>query len=180
MIHFATEHYSDSIWLNPDPRTFPDAIRNLHAFSDEGRERKLFRDIPGAVNYTSTLRARKCFGWTTVRGEDLYALRRDIRPHEVHLDGIARSISSTQSYHAILYELIPDNPDAPSLDALQSQLDFFWLCGFCMVPLRSANWKGPGILLDLADLICPWHAAWFASRYKRREAEEITQSLTCP
>ncbi|KAM4055258.1 kinetochore sim4 complex subunit FTA2 domain-containing protein [Hirsutella rhossiliensis] len=27
MIHFATEHYPNSIWLKPNPRTFSDAMR---------------------------------------------------------------------------------------------------------------------------------------------------------
>ncbi|POR37596.1 Uncharacterized protein TPAR_02232 [Tolypocladium paradoxum] len=180
MIHVATEHYPDSIWLKPNPRTFSDAVRNLHAFSDEGRQQKLFRDAPGAVNHTSTPRTRKCFGWTTLRGEDLCALRPDARPPEVQMDGLARGISPTESYCAILYEFLPDNSCALAADVLQSQLDFFWLSGFCLVPLRSENWKGPGILLDLADLICPWQAGWFSSLYRRRQAEEITQSLAYP
>ncbi|KAH8650414.1 hypothetical protein BGZ61DRAFT_542225 [Ilyonectria robusta] len=49
MIRFAIEHSSDSIWLNPEPKTFHDAILNLHAFSDEGRRRQLFRKTPGVV-----------------------------------------------------------------------------------------------------------------------------------
>lgn len=179
MIQFVTENYPDSIWLKPNPRTFPDAVRNLYAFSDEGRRQKRFRDVPGAINHTNTPRMRKCFGWTTVRGEDLCALHRNARLPRVKIDGLTRGISPTESYHAILYEFVPDNSDVLSTDAVQSQLDFFWLTGFCLTPLRSENWKAPGVLMDLADLICPWHAGWFSSKYKRRQAEEITQSPGC-
>ncbi|KAK4078102.1 hypothetical protein Purlil1_12071 [Purpureocillium lilacinum] len=178
MIQFATEQYPDSIWLNPNPTSFSDAVRNLHAFSDEGRQRKRFRDVPGAINHTSTPRLRECFGWTTVAGGDLCALQPDVRPPRVHMDGRPRGISPNESYYAILYELLPDDTCALVADVLQSQLDFFWLCGFCLVPLRSENWKGPGILLDLADLICPWQAGWFSSTYRRRRAQEITQSVS--
>lgn len=175
MIHFATEHHPDSIWLNPNPRTFSDAVRNLHAFSDEGRQQKLFRDAPNAINHTSTSRMRKCLGWTMVKGDDLCALRPDARAPRTKMDGLEREISPTESYYVILYKFVPENSCALDTDLMQSQLDFFWLCGFCLVPLRSENWKGPGMLLDLADLICPWHAGWFSSQYTRRRADELTQ-----
>ncbi|PNY22354.1 Uncharacterized protein TCAP_07149 [Tolypocladium capitatum] len=179
-MHFAIEHSSDSIWLNPEPKTFDDALRNLHAFSDEGRRRQRFRNTPGAVEYTDALRTRKCFGWTTISGEELCALRPDSRPPEMNMDGVIREISPTECYYAIVYEYVPDTQCALAADVLQAQLDFFWLSGFCLVPLRAENWKGPGILLDLADLICPWQAAWFASLYRQRRAREVTQNTDVP
>lgn len=80
MMHFAIEHCSDSVWLNPEPKTFHDAVRNIYAFSDEGRRRQWFRDTPGAIEYTNAPRMRKYFGWTTISGEKLCALRPDARP----------------------------------------------------------------------------------------------------
>lgn len=92
------------------------------------------------------------------------------------MDGVIREILPTEYYYAIVYEYVPDTQCALTADVLQAQLDFFWLSGFCLVPLRAENWTGPGILLDLADLICPWQAAWFASLYKQQRAREVTQN----
>ncbi|KND86530.1 hypothetical protein TOPH_08820 [Tolypocladium ophioglossoides CBS 100239] len=38
-MHFVIEYSSDSVWLNPKPKIFNDTLRNLYAFSDEGRRR---------------------------------------------------------------------------------------------------------------------------------------------
>ncbi|KAH7151929.1 hypothetical protein B0J13DRAFT_251942 [Dactylonectria estremocensis] len=175
MMRFAIEHSSDSIWLNPEPKTFHDAVLNLHAFSDEGRRRQLFRKKPGVVQYSNTPQLRKCHGWTMMTGKELYALPSFARPSAVRVDRIMRDISPSEDYYAIVYEYVSDGQSGLATDEVQAQLDFFWLTGFCLVPLRTENWKGTGILVDMADLVCPWHAAWFPSLYKRRGAREVTQ-----
>jgi hypothetical protein len=147
---------------------------NLYAFSDEGRRRQPLRNTPGAIQYSATPRLRKCYGWTMLSGEQLCALPPGTRPPEKRLDGLTRKIVRGEEYHAIVYEYVPDSSHDPVIfDIVQDQLDLFWLSGFCMVPLRAENWKGSGILVDMADLICPWHAAWFPGLYRQRHAGEI-------
>ncbi|RDA91336.1 hypothetical protein CP533_1584 [Ophiocordyceps camponoti-saundersi (nom. inval.)] len=152
MIRLAVEQDAESIWLNPEPKTLRGALQNLHAFSDEGRRRQRFRDTPGAINYSNLPQTRKAFGWTTVESEQLYALRAHLRPRAIQIDGLRREISGHETYYAIVYEYLPDHHGAFAADVVQSSLDLFWLSGFCLVPFRAANWKSPGILLDLADL----------------------------
>lgn len=78
-----------------------------------------------------------------------------MRVPEVRLDGAVRDISPSEDYHAIVYEYVSDTGCAFSSEIVQAQLDFFWLAGFCLVPSRVENWKGVGILVDMADLIYP-------------------------
>ncbi|KAI5860387.1 hypothetical protein GGS23DRAFT_613950 [Durotheca rogersii] len=158
---------TEPIYLNPEPKTFQDALANLHAFSDEGRRKQRFRDTPGAIPYSSAPRLRQCFGWTKVSGKELYALRREMWPPRAVLGGLVREIRPSEEYYAIVYELIPQDQPAMDVHVTQSQLDFFWLVGFCFVPMRLENWAGPGMLLDMADIICPWHAGWFKALYRR-------------
>jgi hypothetical protein len=167
MIQAAIEDSTEPIYLNPEPKTLRDAVANLNAFSDEGRHRQRFRYSPGAVLYSSTPRLRECFGWTMVSGGELYELRRDLRPPRETLDGILRQILPTEEYYAIIYEFIPDCQLDIDNHVIQSQLDFYWLVGFCVVPMRPENWKGPGVLIDMADIVCPWHAGWSQAWYKR-------------
>lgn len=174
-MRYAIEGSPDPIWLNPEPKTLRDAALNLHAFSDEGLDRKLFRNKPGAVKYSTVPNLRKCHGWTMMSGKELYALPPILRPGEVRIDGKMRELLRSESYHAIVYEYVSDSGHALDTEAVQSQLDFFWLTGFCLVPMRADNWEGAGVLVDMADLVCPWHAGWFTSLYKRRDAKEVMQ-----
>lgn len=149
---------------------------NLYAFSDEGRRHRPFRNTPGAIQYSAAPHLRKCYGWTMLSGEQLCALPSGNRPAEERINGLTRKIVRGEQYHAILYEYVPDSSHSPIVsDIVQDQLDLFWLSGFCMVPLRAENWKGSGILVDMADLICPWHAAWFPSLYRQRHAGDIVE-----
>ncbi|KAJ9129840.1 hypothetical protein NKR23_g12445 [Pleurostoma richardsiae] len=143
------------IYLQPEPKTHRDAVANLRAFSDEGRRKRTFQHLPNAVSYTSVPRLRECFGWVKVSGRELCGLGWDLRPPSVVLDGLSRKIRPAEEYYAIVYEFIPE--EQLRVDVIQSQLDLFWLAGFCLVPMQLCNWKGPGVLVDLADLICPWH-----------------------
>lgn len=173
LMRCAIERSSDPIWLSPEPKTFHDAARNLHAFSDEGRSRQRFRETPGAVKYSTVPHLRKCYGWTMISGKELCALPPSMVSPRVRLDADMREISPSQDYHAIVYEYVSDSDHALDIEVVQAQLDLFWLAGFCLVPMRIENWKGAGVLVDMADLICPWHAGWFSSRYKRRHAREV-------
>lgn len=162
----------EPIYLHPDPTTWKDAVANLHAFSEEGRHERRFRSLPNAVPYSSIPRQRECFGWIKVSGRELHNMDKSIRPPRDTLDGVVREILPSELYHAVVYEFISEEHHL-DMDVLQSQLDFFWLTGFCLVPLRVENWKGPGILIDMADIICPWHAGWFQTRYSQGFAKEL-------
>lgn len=173
MMRFSIENSSDPIRLHSQPQTYRDALANLHAFSDGGRERQSFRDTPGAIEYGTPPRVRRCYGWMMISGEELCALPLKMRIPEVRLQGAVRNISPREDYHAIVYEYVSNTGCALSSEVVQAQLDFFWLAGFCLVPSRAENWKGVGILVDMADLICPWHIPWHPSLYGQRRAAEV-------
>ena len=116
---------------------------------------------------------RRCYGWKMLSGEQLYALPSNTRPPEVRVDGLTRKVRRGEEHHAIVYDYVSDSQGPIVSDFVQDRLDLFWLSGFCMVPLRAGNWKGSGKLVDIADLICPWHAGWFPSQHGQRHAGEI-------
>ncbi|EWZ78679.1 hypothetical protein FOWG_17097 [Fusarium oxysporum f. sp. lycopersici MN25] len=174
-MRFAIDSSSDPIWLNPNPTTFRDAASNLHAFSNEGRSRQLHRKTLGAVKYSTAPRLRECYGWTSISGKELCTRLSILHPPEVRLGDEVRKLSPTEEYRAIVYEYVPSSDVGLDVDVVQAQLDFLWLGGWCLVPLQPANWGGVGILLDMGDPICLWHAGWFKSWYKRRYAREITE-----
>jgi hypothetical protein len=141
------------IYLNPNLTTHEDAIANLYAFSVEGRRNQKLRNLPDAIAYTSAPRSRNCFGWMMVNGTELHALPSKIQPPRVALDRVTREIARNQEYFAILYEFIPKSESGVDIEVMQSQLDLLWLAGFC-IPTQPKNWES-GVLLDMADLICP-------------------------
>jgi len=107
-----------------------------------------------------------------ISGRSLCGLDPEVCPPRVTLDGVVRKILPTEEYYAIVYEFVPES-QLVDMDVMQSQLDFYWLAGFCLVPMRLENWKGPGVLIDMADIICPWHAGWFQTWYRRLLAQEL-------
>jgi hypothetical protein len=173
MIRTAVGDSVEPIYLHPEPKTFKDAVANLRAFSDEGRKERTLQHRPNAVAYTSAPRLRECFGWIKINGGELCNLDREIRPPKDVLDRIVREILPSEDYYAIVYGFIPEPQQPLDMDAIQTQLDFCWLAGFCLVPMEPENWKGSGVLIDMADIICPWHAGWFQARYRRLLAKEL-------
>ncbi|KAG6092135.1 hypothetical protein E4U30_005830 [Claviceps sp. LM220 group G6] len=179
-MRFAIENSSDPIWLNPNPKTFDDAASNLHAFSTEGRSEARFRDMPGAVEYSTAPRLRECYGWTSITGKELWALPSLLKPPELKMNlcgSEVRRMRSTENYRAIVYEYVPSSDAGMDAEIIQAQLDFFWLGGWCMVPMRIENWGGAGILLDMADLVCLCHIGWYKEFYRRAEAIEVMEQL---
>ncbi|KAF4446743.1 hypothetical protein F53441_9677 [Fusarium austroafricanum] len=154
-MRFAIDNSSNPTWLNPNPTTFREAALNLHAFSDEGRSRQLYRKVLGAVEYSIAPHLRECYGWTSISGKDFCALPSILCPPEVRSGREVRNIWPTEEYNAIVYEYVPSNDVGLDVDVVQKQLDFFWFGGWCLVPLQPANWGGAGILLDMGDLILP-------------------------
>ncbi|KAF2458181.1 hypothetical protein BDY21DRAFT_214789 [Lineolata rhizophorae] len=124
-MRFAIENSSESIWLHPQPKTFRDALLSLHAFSDEGRSRQLYRNTPGAIQYNTAPHLRKCYGWIMISGKELCALPSKVRTLEAQVDGVVREISPKEDYHAIAYEYVPNIRCTLSTEIMQAQLDFF-------------------------------------------------------
>ncbi|KAM0269244.1 hypothetical protein ACHAQH_009808, partial [Verticillium albo-atrum] len=166
MMQAAVNNSPEPIYLKAEPKTFEDAIKNLHAFSDEDRHKSRYKGQPDAIPYTSTPRLRQCFGWMKVSGEELWALGQELRPPDITLDGLRHHVLRDEEYYAIVYEFVPESELVTNPEAMQRELDFLWRVGFCFVPLRKEYWID-GVLLDMADIIYPWHAAWFRIRFKR-------------
>ncbi|KAF5689155.1 hypothetical protein FDENT_4519 [Fusarium denticulatum] len=160
-MRFAIDSSSDPVWLNPNPTSFHDAASNLHAFSDKGRSRQVYRKMQGAAEYCNAPRLRECYGWTSINGKELCTMPSVLHPPEVRSGDEIRNIWPTEEYHAIVYEYVPSSDVGLDADVVQAQLDFLWLGGWCLVPLQPANWGGVGILLDMGDPICLWHTGWF-------------------
>ncbi|KAG6092134.1 hypothetical protein E4U30_005829 [Claviceps sp. LM220 group G6] len=177
-MRFAIENSSDPIWLNPNPKTFDDAVSNLHAFSTEGRSEARFRDMPGAVEYRTAPRLRECYGWTPISGEELWALPSHMRPPTLRYKRqVMSKMQSTEDYRAIVYEYVPGSDTGMDAEIIQAQLDFFWLGGWCLVPMRIENWGGPGILLDMADLVRLRDIGWRKGEYHRTDAKDVMKLL---
>ena len=161
---------NSTIYVLPEPKTLREARANLYAFSCEGRLVQPFRHIPGAIKCTSAP-LRECFGWMKVSGRELYELPKELRAPRDRIDGLEREFQPDQEYYALVYHFIPDSKLPHDLNIVQRQLDLFWSAGFCLPSLRPENWKD-SLLLDMADLICPWHAGWSPKLYRRMNAKD--------
>ncbi|KAG6292384.1 hypothetical protein E4U45_006966 [Claviceps purpurea] len=181
-MRFAIENSSDTIWLHPDPKTHHEGLYNLHAFSDEGRSRQRYRDMPGAVTYSTAPRLRECYGWMSISGQDVLTMYKALRPSILSFDRRGqgrRQFFPAQQYYALVYEYIP-NTEASSVadldvDVVQPQLDYLWLGGWCLTMMKRDNWGGDGILLDMADVMSVFHRGWHKWLYSRRRAAELTE-----
>lgn len=161
MIQTAVEDSSGPILIRPDPTTREDAIANLYAFSDEGRRGPRLGP-PAAVPYNPPS-LRGCFGWTTICGRKLCSLEPELRPPRVTLGRARRQIVPSECYPAMVLEYIPE-PRDPVCSIEAKQLRPYWEAGFCFVSIRPENWKGE-VLIDMSDIVCPWHAGWNQGLY---------------
>lgn len=172
-VHAASDD-DDAIYLHPGPTTREDAIRNLQQFSDEGRQKGRFRDLPGAVQVTAKTmpRLRRCYGWTTVSPTDIArAIRRGLPRFFVASD-VPRTISpGTVDRNAIVYEYIPDHKTEEL--ATQDAMDFLWRAGFQLTsPTRLEDWRN-GVLLDFAAMRCPWHPGYIPIGITRSKFDHL-------
>jgi hypothetical protein len=158
----------DPIFVPAHRRARLDCLRNLHAFSAEGRHARHFHTLPDhdkvAVSESLT-RIRQCYGWVRVPGRDFRYMNRNIvidRRAEKKGEEAASYLSDDQDYFAIVYEYIHEAK--LELDAVQRQLDFFHHVGFqpCQTQ-KPDNWQGPGIFLDWGDYNSPVDP-WFRGR----------------
>ncbi|KAG6075578.1 hypothetical protein E4U15_005589 [Claviceps sp. LM218 group G6] len=181
-MRFAIENSANSIWLHPNPKTHREGLYNLHAFSEEGRIRQRYREMPDAVKYSAAPRLRECYGWISISGEEIMKMPQALRPYVLSLDRRGegrRQFFSTGQYYALVYEYIPSTEAGSEadldVDVVQPQLDFLWLGGWCLTMMKRDNWGGDGILLDMADVMSVFHRGWHGWLYSRRRAAEFTE-----
>ncbi|KAK4106031.1 hypothetical protein N658DRAFT_562995 [Parathielavia hyrcaniae] len=147
------------IRIHAQASTHEDAMDNLLAFSNEGRQQQRMKDLD-AIIVSSIPRMKKCFGWLKIDGGYLWSLPRSTRPTLVRLRTYGdRQILSDRQYIAIMYKYVPEGDSEPA--QLQAVLDFFWRTGFDFTQsLRKENWKS-GVLVDWSDFMSPigfqWH-----------------------
>ncbi|KAM7191161.1 hypothetical protein V8F33_009032 [Rhypophila sp. PSN 637] len=170
----AASNQDDAVYLHPRPSTRDGAIRNLQAFSDEGRQNSRFRSLPEAVQVTAKTmpHLRRCYGWTTVSPADITnAIKRGL-PRTLHTSDMLCTISpGTGDRNAIVYEYIPEHKSDPAV--AQQEIDFLWRAGFQFTyPARLEDWRD-GVLLDLSAIRYPWHPAFLRSGLTRPKFQDL-------
>lgn len=129
-------------------------MRNLWAFSKEG-----FESIPPENFKELSLPStpiNNCLGWVEIPS---HAINQAL-PY-------GSLMKMEESYFGIVYDFVPRARLNP--DAISSQLDFFHVAGFDIVPFNPTNWRGEGILIDFSDIVSPlapdWH--WRRTNYAK-------------
>jgi hypothetical protein len=146
----------EPITILRDPNTPDEALRNVWAFSAEGRSRQSKEsDALGAeVSISSLPDIPKCHGWMKFKPDETPLLYRDYQrctdPAELAADR-----------YAIVYDYVP--PGEPDIEIAQAQLDFFYRVGFAHVPYRVSNWRR-GRLVDFGDLLTVLDPSIFSKR----------------
>ncbi|AEO56690.1 hypothetical protein MYCTH_2078222, partial [Thermothelomyces thermophilus ATCC 42464] len=109
-----------------------DALSSLYACSDEGRQSRVFGDLPedqkvSLSDMFASTRVRRCYGWIRLGGEALMHLNRLIswdKRLERKGELIPAFFEPERHYYGIVYEYIP--PATLEVDAVQRQIDFFY------------------------------------------------------
>lgn len=140
------------VYLNPKLNTREDAIGNLKCFSAEYSDNYPKRF--GPVIFKTTI--NPCHGWTIVDGLDIN--RRLYK---------SRGTPALQNrrYFAIIYDYVSKGKLED--EAVQAQLDFFYLSGFICLPVEERNWRGAGTLVDFSDLLAAHSPMWRSCRFGR-------------
>ncbi|KAL7922244.1 hypothetical protein ACQKWADRAFT_83311 [Trichoderma austrokoningii] len=158
------------VYLNPKPSTREDAFRNLECFSAEYSDDRPEHCEP--VIFKTTV--NPCHGWTIVDGLDINKRLYNSRGSPLLED---------RRYFAIIYDYASKGKLED--EAVQAQLDFFYLAGFICLPVEERNWRGAGTLVDFSDLLAPHSRMWRSSRYGRMVKTErglytiITERTHC-
>ena len=167
---------AERVYLNPNPQTRKDAMRNLQAFSDEGRQRARFAKFPRRKVCEEVPRFRQCFGWTVITPKIMSQIPFGMKPEVERFKWVKRWFAPDDDYFAIIYEYIPPSDNKEHIPLMLSQLQFYWLVGFSTIPDWDENWTG-GILLDFGDLSNPWEPCWRMSRYHKYVKADLDEDL---
>ncbi|KAK8924323.1 hypothetical protein VCV18_004742 [Metarhizium anisopliae] len=146
------------ILVNPEPKTWDEAYKNMLAFSNEARRQRIGVQSHDLLSITSMPRMRKCYGWMQFTGEELIRrLPRRLFPPYVEVDKVVRSIDDEKLYTAVVYEFIEEA--ANEVDVVKSVMEFLWHAGFSYLWPKADNWKA-GVLVDLSDIVNPRSYGW--------------------
>lgn len=148
------------VYINPKPRRYRDAYRNLKAFSAEATAKS--QEEPPANDFEPfhpDVLPNTCLGWMELSGQEARVLFRQLR-------AFAPDMPADKSYFAIVYTFLPEG----QLDdaVIQSQMDFFYLTGFVCPAFKEDNWRGSGILVDFSDIVSPLSPSWNRMLYGRK------------
>ncbi|GAP88946.1 hypothetical protein SAMD00023353_3400160 [Rosellinia necatrix] len=146
------------------PETHAQAMANMLAFSvpqEEAQQRQAVGSPRTVLSHSPP--TRKCYGWLDFDGDLIKSMPYRTKPQPRKRDKPPHSMSPGNTYHAIVYEYIPEEDNEPAL--IKAQLQFFHLIGFSFTcSPRIENWKG-GRLIDGSDVVYPGGAAWNAQYY---------------
>lgn len=149
------------ILIFPGPRNQAESRYNYFAFCDEQREaqKKYPEKEPFWQEVTAMPRFRQCYGWLTVRGEDLTSrIPRSLLPWHIRIGKTDRILTHDGVYTAIIYEFIEAGDNVA--ETVQESIDFLEGAGFSRtLSPRSVNWTN-SILLDMSDFVHAWGYGW--------------------
>ena len=162
-IKYVMENVQDSsqpIAIKNGPSTAVDAVKNLYAFSDEGRRSSPKTTIPhNSIQPVRFPPLPACYGWTIVRQDELPLLH----------PPVYEEVDERFDWHwAIIYEVVPKT--AQNTEIGQSHLDFFYAMGFALEAYKPDNWHG-GRLIDFNDICSPLSQGWCKTAVRARDAK---------
>lgn len=164
---------SPPIILSANPKTKHDAKANLHAFSNEGRERRPppSNEDSKTIEITSMPRMKKCYGWLPFDGKIFFRMPRELRPPSLKVGKIKRNMSSEKEYIAIVYEYVEEVENSKGV--VEKVSEFLWRAGFSHNDSPGKkNWKN-SVLVDLSDYVHPRGYGWHPRCYEPLKGDEI-------
>ena len=148
----------DPIYLELAPTTWDEALRNLHAFSDEGRISRSDSIPDGFSPFQSDVHTNPCLGWTEFRGVDVNNHIKRTRAQT------PADFKSDETYYAIVYAYVSGRELEP--DKMVEQLEYFHITGFLNIRFNPNNWLGSGVLVDFCDIVSLFERWWMHPDYR--------------
>ncbi|KAI0002837.1 hypothetical protein F4779DRAFT_114204 [Xylariaceae sp. FL0662B] len=153
----------EPIYLKKAIETRDDAIKNLEAFSDEGRLSREDHQGEDLIEFTLNPRLKRCLGWVEFE-PDAFEDEAELAPgHKLH----HLQDHDPGNIFGIVHEWIPSGQ--LDKEVIRAHLDFFHITGFATLGwFFDRNWQGNGILVDYSDIIAPVEGllGWDAENYK--------------
>ncbi|KAK3363943.1 hypothetical protein B0T25DRAFT_418272, partial [Lasiosphaeria hispida] len=150
------------VTIHRDPLTRDEALRNIWAFSTEGRahrktkEEKRKKQAEGSAGENDVSGSDKkitisslpdipiCHGWLKF---DAAKIPWPYTTYQRCRDPVDMAM---QDRYAIVYDYVSSGK--VDIEVAQAQFDFFYRTGFAMMPHRESNWR-QGRLVDFGDLL---------------------------
>ncbi|OAA61223.1 Protein kinase-like domain protein [Niveomyces insectorum RCEF 264] len=157
------------VFVHPEPKTHRQALRNLRAFSDEGRVDSAHPPDDGFVPLPLDLAitVNPCLGWMEASGKQIGGVL--WRFHKL------ANFDDAQTYYCIVYNFV-ESGDVRDLDEdkIVEHTKFFHTVGFLLNTFNFTNWRGDAVLVDFSDLTSPfrkyeWLPRGYANQLARAE-----------